>query len=208
MESLLVKYGYALLFAGIAVEGEAVLLAAGLLARHDFFRLPVVIAIAVAANSFADQFYSSSRAARAAAWVEKRFGRSPRFQSLMAGMSRHAFGLLVVSRFAYGLRIAIPAACGVVGMGVVAFTLVDLLAGLLWAVPVAGGLRLRRRRRHRAASRASTATRWRSRVGLAGAAAAWLGSLAPRAAGRALGGSSASPTSRRSSTPSCRSSSA
>lgn len=137
MESLLVKYGYALLFAGIAVEGEAVLLAAGLLARHDFFRLPVVIAIAVAANAFADQFYFRLARQRGRAWVEKRFGQSPRFQSLMARMGRHAFALLVVSRFAYGLRIAIPAACGVVGMNVFAFTLADLVAGLLWAVPVA-----------------------------------------------------------------------
>ena len=38
---------------------------------------------------------------------------------------------------AYGLRIAIPAACGALGMGVVAFTLLDLLAGILWALPMA-----------------------------------------------------------------------
>jgi phosphatidylglycerol lysyltransferase len=137
LEALLVKYGYALLFAGIAVEGEAVLLAAGLLARHGFFRLPVVIAIAVAANTFADQFYFLLARQRGRAWFEKRFGQSPRIQSLVAGMGRHAFPLLLLSRFAYGLRIAIPAACGVVGMGIVAFTLVDVVAGLLWAVPVA-----------------------------------------------------------------------
>ena len=57
MESLLLKYGYALLFLGVAFEGEAVLLAAALLAHRGFFRLPVVIAVAVAANSLADQFY-------------------------------------------------------------------------------------------------------------------------------------------------------
>ena len=126
MESLLVKYGYALLFAGVAVEGEAALLAAGLLARHGFFRLPVVILVAVAANTFADQFYFRLARQRGRAWVEKRFGQHRHFQSLMERMGRHAFPLLVVSRFAYGLRIAIPAACGVVGMGTVAFTLVDL----------------------------------------------------------------------------------
>ena len=136
MESLLVKYGYALLFGGVAVEGEAVLLAAGLLARHGFFRLPVVILIAVAANTFADQFYFRLARQRGRAWVEKRFGQHRHFQSLMERMGRHAFPLLLVSRFAYGLRIAIPAACGVVGMGTVAFTLVDLLAGVLWAVPI------------------------------------------------------------------------
>ena len=33
MEALLVKYGYFLLFFGVAIEGEAFVLAAGLLAR-------------------------------------------------------------------------------------------------------------------------------------------------------------------------------
>src|SRR4029453_5557326 len=43
----------------------------------------------------------------------------------------------VASRYAYGLRIAIPAACGALGMRTLAFTVLDLVAGLLWAVPMA-----------------------------------------------------------------------
>ena len=52
-------------------------------------------------------------------------------------MGRRGGLLLLASRFAYGLRIAIPAACGALGMGVVTFTLLDLVAGVLWAVPMA-----------------------------------------------------------------------
>ena len=95
-----------------------------------------MIVIAIAANTFADQFYFRLARQRGRAWVEKRFGQNKHFQPLMERMGRHAFPLLVVSRFAYGLRIAIPAACGVVGMGAATFTLVDLLAGALWAIPV------------------------------------------------------------------------
>ena len=137
MESLLLKYGYALLFLGVAFEGEAVLLAAALLAQRGFFRLPVVIAVAVAANALADQVYFQLARLRGRAWLDRRFGQHPRYQQLIGLVGRRGLLLLLVSRFAYGFRIAIPAACGALGMGVVAFTLLDLLAGLLWALPMA-----------------------------------------------------------------------
>jgi len=136
MESLLLKYGYTLLFLGVAFEGEAVLLAAALLAQRGFFRLPVVFAVAVAANSLADQVYFRLARLRGRAWLERRFGQHPRYQQLLSLVGRRGGWLLVASRFAYGLRIAIPAACGALGMGVLAFTLLDLLAGLLWALPM------------------------------------------------------------------------
>ena len=137
MESLLLKYGYALLFVGVAFEGEAVLLAASLLARRGFFHLPVVIAVAVAANSLADQAYFQVSRRRGRAWLERRFGQHPRYQRLIDLVSRRGGLLLTASRFAYGLRIAIPAACGALGMRTLPFTALDLVAGLLWALPMA-----------------------------------------------------------------------
>jgi phosphatidylglycerol lysyltransferase len=136
MEVLLLKYGYALLFLGVAFEGEAVLLAGALLAQRGFFRLPVVIAVAIAANTLADQVYYQLARLRGRAWLERRFGQHPRYQWLIGLVGRRGGWLLLVSRFAYGLRIAIPAACGALGMGVVAFTLLDILAGLFWALPM------------------------------------------------------------------------
>jgi phosphatidylglycerol lysyltransferase len=137
MEPLLLKYGYALLFLGIAFEGEAVLLAAAVLAHRGLFRLPVVIAVAVAANSLADQAYFQLARIRGRRWLEKRFGDHPRYRQIIDLVGRGGGLLLVASRFAYGLRIAIPAACGALGMGFVRFTLLDLAAGILWAVPMA-----------------------------------------------------------------------
>jgi phosphatidylglycerol lysyltransferase len=137
MESLLLKYGYALLFLGVAFEGEAVLLAAALLAQRGFLRLPVVIAVAVAANALADQVYFQLARLRGRAWLDRRFGQHPRYRQLIGLVGRRGGLLLLASRFAYGFRVAIPAACGALGMGVVAFTLLDLLAGLLWALPMA-----------------------------------------------------------------------
>jgi phosphatidylglycerol lysyltransferase len=133
MELLLLKYGYALLFAGVMVEGEAVLLVAALLARRGVFAWPVVLLVAVAANTLADLTYFALARRRGRGWLQARYGDQPRFQKLLDLVGRRGPLLLLASRFAYGLRIAIPAACGALGMGAVAFLATDLAAGFLWA---------------------------------------------------------------------------
>ncbi len=137
MESLLRQYGYALLFLGVAVEGEAVLLAAGALAARGVLWLPGVMAVAVAGNACADQFYFHVARRRGRAWLERRFDDQPRYVRLVDAMRLRGGLWLALSRYAYGLRIVIPAACGALGMSRATFTLLDLLAGALWAPPLA-----------------------------------------------------------------------
>lgn len=137
MEHLLIKYGYLLLFAGVAVEGEAFLLGGAFLAHRGYFYLPWVIVVAVASNCVADQTYYLMARARGRSWLELRFGQHPRYQRVTSIMARHADWLLLSSRFAFGFRILIPAACGALGMPVVRFSVINLLAGVIWAVPTA-----------------------------------------------------------------------
>jgi len=137
VEALLLKYGYVVLFLGVAVEGEAFLLAAALLVSRGYFRLPLVILVAIAANTAADQVYYALARARGRAWLERRYGENPRYQRVVAAVSRHGAWLLLLSRFAFGFRILIPAACGALGMRRRTFIPVNVLAGVLWAVPTA-----------------------------------------------------------------------
>src|SRR5262245_36905447 len=137
MEALLVRYGYALLFLGVALEGEAVLLGATLLARRGVFPLWGIVAVAVAANTAADLVYYLLARARGRQWLERRYGRHPRYARSVALMERHGRLLLLVSRFCFGFRILIPAACGALGMSFETFLAVGLLASLLWALPTA-----------------------------------------------------------------------
>jgi phosphatidylglycerol lysyltransferase len=137
MEILLIKYGYVLLFLGVMVEGEAFLLAASFLAHRGTLNLPVVILVAIAANCAADQAYYLVARTRGRAWLEKRFGQHPRYRQAVAWMTRYANWLLLLSRYAFGFRIIIPAACGALGMPVVRFSLINIVAGIIWAIPVA-----------------------------------------------------------------------
>jgi phosphatidylglycerol lysyltransferase len=137
MEALLVHYGYALLFLGVALEGEAVLLGAALLARRGVFSLWGIVAVAVAANTAADLVYYLLARARGRRWLERRYGGHPRYARSAALMERHGRVLLLVSRFCYGFRILIPAACGALGMSFRVFLAVGLLASVVWAAPTA-----------------------------------------------------------------------
>ena len=137
MEHLLLRYGYLLLFLGVALEGETFLLAGAYLAHRGYFHLLVVIGVDVAANTLADQAYYFAARTRGRDWLEKRFRQNPKFQKVLARVSRHASWMLLASRYAFGFRIIIPAACGALGMPIHRFTLINLLAGLLWAIPTA-----------------------------------------------------------------------
>jgi lysylphosphatidylglycerol synthetase-like protein (DUF2156 family) len=137
VETLLLRYGYALLFLGVAVEGEAFLVAAALLVHRGYFQLPIVMAVAVAGNTVADLLYYFAARARGKEWLEKRYGATPHYQRVVLAMQRHGRWLLLGSRFAFGFRILIPAACGALGMPLGAFAPLVVLAGALWAVPTA-----------------------------------------------------------------------
>ena len=96
------------------------------------------MAVAVAANTLADHVYYFAARARGRAWLEKRYGSHPRYVRLEEGIGRHGHWLLLGSRFAYGLRILIPAACGGLGMPYRVFGPPDVAAGFVWAAVVAG----------------------------------------------------------------------
>jgi lysylphosphatidylglycerol synthetase-like protein (DUF2156 family)/membrane protein DedA with SNARE-associated domain len=137
VESLLLKYGYTLLFVGVAAEGEAFLAAAALLVHRGYFRLPVVIAVAVAGNTFADLVYYFAARLRGREWLSARYGGNRHYERLLRGFERHGRWMLLGSRYAFGFRMLIPAACGALGMAPGTFVILVVLAGTLWAVPVA-----------------------------------------------------------------------
>jgi phosphatidylglycerol lysyltransferase len=137
METLLLKYGYAIFFFGIALEGEAFLLAGAFLAQRGYFHLSIIIVLAILANCAADQLYYLAARVRGRKWLEDRFGKHPRYARMLELMARHGNWLLLLSRYVIGFRIAIPAACGALGMPPGRFTIINSMAGLLWAVPMA-----------------------------------------------------------------------
>jgi phosphatidylglycerol lysyltransferase len=134
VEALLARYGYLILFPGVVVEGEAFLLAGAFMAHRGVFDLPIVIAVAMAATMCGDQVYYRAARARGRSWLERRKGARAKYEKWIDLTARRGVWLLLASRWTFGLRIVIPAACGAVGMRPAVFTIVDFVAVLIWAL--------------------------------------------------------------------------
>src|SRR5262249_21111530 len=81
-----------------------------------------------------DQVYYRAARARGRAWIERRRGTRAKYAKWIDLTARRGKWLLLASRWTFGLRIVIPAACGAVGMRPTVFTGVDFVAVLIWAV--------------------------------------------------------------------------
>ena len=115
------QYGYWAVAAGCLLEGETVMVLAGLAARRGLLDLPLVMALGSAMGALGDiTMFSLGRwrgAAVLARWP-RLLGYQERLNRLLA---RWGAGVVVGVRFMYGMRIAGPIA-GHVGLAVAALS--------------------------------------------------------------------------------------
>ncbi len=135
---LLTAYGYVAVLAGTLLEGESILLLAGVAAQQGHLSLQLVLLLAFVGGTLGDQ---------ALFWIGKRWGgsmlqRFPRLQvaalRVRALMERRDGWLVFGVRFAYGLRIAGPLAIGALGMAPGRFALFNAAGAAIWAVIIGG----------------------------------------------------------------------
>jgi membrane protein DedA with SNARE-associated domain len=135
---LILRYGYAVIFVAAAVEGDATLLTATFLARRGYLHLDLVMLVAAGATVAINQVYF---------WAGRRYGpmrlasmrQHGTSRRVLGWVERHGVSLVVGSRFVYGCRIAIPAACGATRMAPLTFSAGDVLGSLVWAGIIGGG---------------------------------------------------------------------
>ena len=138
LASLIETHGYWVLVVGCLLEGEAVLVLAGLAAHSGHMNPFAVVAIAAAAGFAGDQFYF---------WLGRRHGNAVirRWPSVVAHSDRlqrmifrYHEALIVGIRFAYGLRIAGPVLIGMSTVSSRRFALFNALGAVIWACVVPG----------------------------------------------------------------------
>jgi membrane protein DedA with SNARE-associated domain len=135
---LLTQYGYLALFVGCLLEGETLLILAGIAAHGGYLWLPYVVAIAFVGGTLGDQilFYFGRRSGGAI------LQRWPRFQKpaeRVEGLIERHSGLLIVGvRFMYGLRLVGPIAIGMSAVSPLRFAILNMIGAALWATSVAG----------------------------------------------------------------------
>ncbi|MCX6546368.1 MAG: phosphatidylglycerol lysyltransferase domain-containing protein [Acidobacteria bacterium] len=132
----LIRYGYLLLFAGVAIEADGFLIAGAFLAARGYFDIRVVLVLSALASTLANQFWFRLTRFRGRAFFESRIQNDRRFQRISGWLRRRDSVLIFLSRFLYGFRVAIPAAYGATGVSAARFTWLDALSACVWSAIV------------------------------------------------------------------------
>ena len=131
---LVQTYGYFALAIGTFLEGETVLLAAGLAAHSGYLDIYAVIAVAAVCGFIGDQFFF---------WLGRRHGGAvlQRWPSINRQadrvhrlVERYHASVIIGVRFAYGLRIAGPVLIGMSAVSYVRFVLFNAIGAVLWGL--------------------------------------------------------------------------
>lgn len=130
--------GGSLVYLGILtaamLEGEVAYLMAATLAGQGRLN-PVGVVIAGAAGAaLGDQFYFYLLRSRLRRWLDRYESIARRARGIASQVRRHEVPMVLLIRFAPGLRIAIAAACAYAGVAPVTFSVVNAVASLAWAV--------------------------------------------------------------------------
>ncbi len=136
LETFVSVYGYPALFAGTLMEGETVLIIAGLLAHSGHLRLPWVMLVAFAGAFTADQLFFQIGRRKGKAFLERRPGWEPRIDRIRRFLVGYQVLAILGYRFLYGLRTITPVVIGASGFPTHRFVALNLCSTLLWSVVV------------------------------------------------------------------------
>jgi membrane protein DedA with SNARE-associated domain len=127
---------YLLVFLGSIVEGDATLLTAAFLAHQGHLSFPGVLAIAALASTMTNEVAYHLARTRSRRYFERKVASHPKYARVQEWMRKRSVFLLLISRYLFGFRMAIPAACGMTGMSPVKFTTLNLIGAALWVIPL------------------------------------------------------------------------
>jgi membrane protein DedA with SNARE-associated domain len=116
------------------VEGEiAYIAAAALVAQGQLNAVAVVVSGALGA-AVGDQAFFYAFRGRLPRWMARYPSLERQAAPLLARVRRHESLMVLLIRFAPGLRIAIAAACAWIGVSPRKFSILNLLASFAWAI--------------------------------------------------------------------------
>lgn len=133
LTDLVIRYGYLMVVAGVIVEGDATLVAASILAHKGYLALNVVMMLGAVTSLTMNQVYFWLGRRHGVERVAKYDGR-PLFGNIVHHTRKHAIWLVLLSRFVFGFRMAIPMTVGALGMSMTRFLIADIFGSIIWAV--------------------------------------------------------------------------
>jgi membrane protein DedA with SNARE-associated domain len=136
LESFVVTYGYPALLTGSLLEGETIVIIAGILAHNGYLQLPWVMGIAFCGAFCADQFCFQLGKRKGKRILEKRPHWQPRIDKVRRFLVGYEVIAVLSYRFIYGMRTITPIVIGASGFSTRRFVILNLCSTLLWSVTV------------------------------------------------------------------------
>lgn len=138
-EYLITTYGYYALFTGTCLEGETIMVLAGIAARQEMLSLPWVILFGFLGSLTGDQaIFIIARV-----WGKSILARwpslVPRIEKVNRLLERHGTWYMISFRFFYGLRNPTPFVIGISSVPTAKFVLLNVLGAILWAITLGTG---------------------------------------------------------------------
>jgi len=136
IDHFLAAYGLIVVYFGVIIEGDSVLIAAGFLA-HQGVLDPIGVFLAAFAGSLtSDQvLYYIGRYFKDARLVQRQTER-PAFAKVLDLIQRRQVLFILSFRFIYGVRTISPIAIGIAGVSAWIYTPLNIVAAGIWAALV------------------------------------------------------------------------
>ena len=116
------------------VEGEIGYVAAAALVGRGYLNPVAVLVAGATGAALGDQFYFYLLRGRLRRWLDRHEAIARRGRQLAWHVRRREVAMVLLIRFAPGLRIALAAACAYAGVPPLRFTVLNCAASVVWAV--------------------------------------------------------------------------
>ena len=138
LHDLIRQYGYIGLFVGTLLEGETIMLLAGVAAQYGDLRLSGVVVTGFLGSFLGDQLFFYIGRHFGPAVLAKRLSWKASADKVFRLIDRHQSLLIVSFRFYYGLRSVTPFAIGAARVGRGRFLVLNAVGAVLWSVALGG----------------------------------------------------------------------
>ncbi len=134
LKDYLELHGYWVLFLGTFLEGEAILIMAGLFAFQGYLNIFGVIFTAFAGSFFGDQFYFYLGRWQGPLLLRLFTSIARKFRKALKLIEKYGTFVAFVSRYTYGFRIVLPLILGMTNLAAFRFLWLNLISAFTWAV--------------------------------------------------------------------------
>ena len=139
LQSIIENYGYAAILIGTFLEGETILVLAGLAAHQGYLILTWVILAAFLGSLYGDQLFFYLGRKHSQAVLSRRPAWKQKAEKVHKMLNRFQTPMILSFRFLYGLRTISPFVIGMSSVSVKKFILLNALGALVWAAAVGAG---------------------------------------------------------------------